>query len=145
MSKPHQIGSSFRFLVELDGLIVGGFSEVGGLQSETEVKPFWEGGVNTHPHYMIEHTKFPNLVLKRGIAGSSELWDWYDGVVSGSIKRKNGAVILHNATGQELCRWNFFNAFPVKWKGPDLNAISGQVAIESVELVHEGIKTIFKK
>jgi phage tail-like protein len=145
LNKSHEVGGAFRFVVELDGLIVGGFSEVTGMQSETEVKPFWEGGVNTHPHYIIEHTKYPNIVLKRGITSSSELWDWYEGVSRGKIKRKNGAVILNNQGGHEVCRWNFLGAFPVKWNGPELNATSGNVAIESIELVHEGLKTIFKK
>ncbi|MDF2644454.1 MULTISPECIES: phage tail protein [Paenibacillus] len=144
-SKLHNVGGAFRFEVELDGLIVGGFSEVTGMKSETEVKPLWEGGVNTHPHYMIEHTKYPNIVLKRGITTSSELWEWYNGVAQGKIKRKNGSIILHNQAGTEMCRWNFFSAFPVKWNGPDLNASSGNVAIESIELVHAGLKTIFKK
>lgn len=144
-SKTHNVAGAFRFLVELDGLIVGGFSEVSGMRSEIEVKPLWEGGVNTRPHYMIEHTKYPNIVLKRGITSSSELWDWYDSVAAGKIKRKNGSVILHNQAGQEVCRWNFFDAFPVKWNGPELNATSGNVAIESIELVHGGLKTIFKK
>ncbi|WP_261302873.1 phage tail protein [Paenibacillus andongensis] len=143
--KSHNVGGAFRFVVELDGLIVGGFSEVTGMKSETTVKPYWEGGVNTHPHYMIEQTKYPNIVLKRGIAGSSELWEWYDSVTQGKIKRKNGSIILHNQLGKEMCRWNFFSAFPVKWNGPDLNASSGNVAIESIELVHAGLKTIFKK
>ncbi|MEC0230399.1 phage tail protein [Paenibacillus alba] len=140
----HNIGGAFRFVVELDGLIAAGFSEVTGMKSEVEVKPLWEGGVNTHPHYMVQHTKFPNIVLKRGMSNSNELWEWYYAVSQGKIKRMNGSIILNNAEGHEMCRWNFFRAFPVKWNGPDLNASNGNVAIESLELVHEGLKTIFK-
>jgi phage tail-like protein len=144
-SKLHNVGGAFRFLVELDGLIVGGFSEVTGMKSEIEVKPYWEGGLNTHPHYMVQHTKYPNIVLKRGITNSSELWDWYNGAVQGKIKRKNGSILLYNLEGKEMCRWEFTDAFPVKWNGPDLNAATANVAIESIELVHGGLKTIFKK
>ncbi|GGI46863.1 phage tail protein [Paenibacillus marchantiophytorum] len=144
VSDYHYIGGAFRFVVELDGLFVAGFSEVTGMKAETEVKPLWEGGVNTHPHYMIQHTKFPNIVLKRGITNSSELWDWHYNVSQGKIERMNGSIILNNELGKEMCRWNFFNAFPVKWNGPDLNASTGNVAIESIELVHEGLKAIFK-
>jgi phage tail-like protein len=142
--RSHDVVGAFRFKVELDGLLVGGFSEVTGIQSETEVKPYWEGGVNSHPYYMIEQTKHPRIVLKRGITSSKELWEWYEGVASGKVKRKNGSIIFDNQWGLEICRWNFFEAFPVKWQGPDLNATSGNVAIESVELIHNGLKTIFK-
>ncbi|OCT11379.1 phage tail protein [Paenibacillus pectinilyticus] len=144
-SKLHNVGGNFRFLVELDGLIVGGFSEVTGMKSEIEVKPYWEGGLNTHPHYMVQHTKYPNIILKRGISNSSELWDWYNNAAQGKISRKNGSILLYNAEGKEMCRWEFTSAFPVKWNGPDLNASSANVAIESIELVHAGLKTIFKK
>jgi phage tail-like protein len=145
LSKKYEVGSTLRFLVELDGLIVGGFSEVSGIQAETEVTEYSEGGVNTHVHYWVKQTKYPRIVLKRGMTNSSELWDWYDGVVGGKISRKNGAVILNNQAGKEICRWNFFEAYPVKWLGPSLNASNGSVAIETVELVHNGIKAIFKK
>ncbi|MGG1513803.1 phage tail protein [Paenibacillus oryzisoli] len=144
-SKLRNISGAFRFKVELDGLEAGGFSEVTGMKSEIEVKPLWEGGVNTHPHYMVQHAKNPNIVLKRGIASSSDLWDWYNSAAQGKIKRKNGSIILNNALGDEVCRWEFTSAFPVKWNGPDLNATSVNVAVESIELVHEGLKTIFKK
>jgi phage tail-like protein len=136
---------AFRFKVELDGLLVGGFSEVTGIQSETEVMEYPEGGLNTHVHILPKQTKYSRIVLKRGITQSSELWDWYDGVAGGTIKRKSGSVILHNHAAKEICRWNFFEAYPVKWHGPDLNATSGNVAVESIEIVHNGLKTIFSK
>lgn len=146
MAKPrtNEVSGAFRFAVELDGLLVGGFSEVTGIHSETEVMEFVEGGLNTHVHYFPKQTKYPRIVLKRGMTQSSELWDWYDGVTAGKIKRKNGSVILLNQAGKELCRWNFFEAYPVKWNGPDLNATGGNVAIESIEIVHNGLKAIFK-
>jgi phage tail-like protein len=136
---------AFRFKVELDGLLVGGFSEVTGMQSEIEVMSYPEGGLNTYVHNFPKQTKYPRIVLKRGITQSSELWDWYDGAAGGTVKRKNGSVILYNHGGKELCRWNFFEAYPVKWNGPDLNATSGNVAVESIEIVHNGLKTIFSK
>ncbi|PYI55269.1 phage tail protein [Paenibacillus flagellatus] len=145
VQRTNDVSGAFRFKVELDGLLVAGFSEVTGIQSETEVMEFAEGGLNTHIHYLPKQTKYPRIVLKRGMTSSSELWDWYDGVAAGKIKRKNGAVILYNHAGKEICRWNFFEAFPVKWHGPDLNATGGNVAVESVEIVHNGLKAIFSK
>ncbi|RKN75973.1 phage tail protein [Paenibacillus ginsengarvi] len=136
---------AFRFKVELDGLLVGGFSEVTGVGSETEVMEFPEGGLNTHVHYWIKQTKYTRIVLKRGMTQSSELWDWYDGVAGGNVQRKNGSVILYNHGGNEICRWNFFEAFPVKWIGPSLNAAGNSLAVESIEIVHNGLKAIFSK
>jgi len=145
VQRTNEVGVSLRFQVEIDGMIAAGFSEVKGLQSETEVKPHWEGGLNTHPHHWIEHTKYPNLVMTRGITMSSELWSWYADVVAGTIKRKNGAIILNNFAGKEVCRWNFYDAFPVKWSGPDLSGMSSNIAVETIELVHGGLKAVFKK
>lgn len=136
---------AFRFWVELEGLLVGGFSEVSGLQSETEVEEYNEGGVNDYVHVFPKRTKAPPLVLKRGLTRSPELWEWYEEVVAGRIRRKNGSVILLNHAGQEVCRWNFFEAYPVKWSGPLLNALSNEIAIETLEILHNGLKTIFSK
>ncbi|MFD0676903.1 MULTISPECIES: phage tail protein [unclassified Paenibacillus] len=144
-SKKYAVSPAFRFIVELDGLLVGGFSEVTGLQAETEVMPYNEGGVNDYVHYLPKQTKYQRIVLKRGITQASELWDWYEGVISGKIKRKSGSIILNNPAGKEICRWNFFESYPVKWIGPEMNASSTGVAIEAIEIVHKGLKTIFKK
>lgn len=145
VQRVNDVNGAFRFKVELDGLLVAGFSEVTGIKSETEVMEYAEGGLNTHVHVFPKQTKYPRIVLKRGITQSSELWEWYDGVAGGQVKRKSGSIILHNHAGKEICRWNFFEAYPVKWNGPDLNASAGSVAVESIEIVHNGLKTIFSK
>lgn len=139
---PH-IFTTFRFWVEIEGLFVGGFSEVSGLQAETEYEQYAEGGVNDYIHHFPKRTKYPPLVLKRGMTYSSDLWDWYEKTINGKIQRKSGTVILLDANGFEECSWNFFESYPVKWKGPDLNAMRGEVAVESIELVHNGLKTAF--
>ena|GEM_PF-274750 len=130
----------FRFLVEIDGLIVGGFSEVSGLQVETEVEEVVEGGVNEFVHKLPKRTKYENLVLKRGITDSDVLWKWHQDVVNGKIKRRSGYIILLDGEGNEKWRWRFVDAYPVKWAGPELKADSSAVAIEIIELVHNGIK-----
>lgn len=134
--------TAFRFQVEIDGLLVAGFSEVIGLEAETEVEVYREGGVNDFEHHFIKIRKYPNLILRRGVTNSIELWNWYEGVAEGKITRKNGSVILLNPAGQETFRWNFFDSFPVKWVGPELRSAASEVAIESLEIVHHGLKTI---
>lgn len=130
--------TSFHFLVEIDGLVVGGFSEITGLQTETEMEEYREGGLNEYVHKFPKFSKYPNLILKRGISDSTVLWDWYRKVVAGSTERKNGSIILLDHAGNEKWRWNFFQAFPLKWIGPDLKADSNTIAVESIELAHNG-------
>lgn len=131
---------AFRFLVELEGLVVGGFAEVSGLQAETEVEEYREGGVNEHPHKLRKITRYPNLVLRRGITDCRVLWEWYRDVIAGTVSRRNGAVILMDREGNPAWRMEFSGAFPVKWEGPELKADGNATAIEKVELVHNGLK-----
>jgi len=135
--------STFRFVVELDGLIVGGFSEVSGLEAQTDVEEYQEGGLNSFVHRLPKGTKYSNIVLKRGLSAESSLWNWYAGVIAGKFQRKSGAIIMRSESSIEVCRWNFFGAYPVKWDGPQLNATRSEVAIESLELAHNGFKMVF--
>ena len=128
---------SFKFRVEIDGIIVAGFSDVTGLAFETETESIEEGGVNNFVHILPKRTKRQNLVLKHGITENQELWDWYQSVVDGTFKRRNGAIILQDVTDNKKWSWNFFNAYPVKWTGPDFKADGNTVAFETIELVHE--------
>lgn len=131
----------FRFLVELGGVVVAGFSEVTGLQVETEVQDYREGGLNDFMHKLAGPTRYPsNLVLKHGITDKRELWKWHQDVALGKVERKNGSIVLLDAAGEEMWRWNFEGAYPVRWNGPDLRANTAEVAVETLEMVHRGIK-----
>lgn len=130
---------AFNFKVEIRGLVVAGFSEVSGVQAETETEDYREGGLNNYVHKLAKLTKYSNLVLKRGLTDSDVLWQWHQKVVAGSIQRQNGSVILLDATSAEKWRWNFSQAYPVKWMGPDFKADGNSIAIETLELVHNGI------
>jgi len=134
--------TSFRFRVEIDGLIVGGFSEVSGIQAETETEEVWEGGVNDHVHKLPKITKHLNLTLKRGIADSDALWNWHQDVVNGIIERRTVHIIVMDSEGNEKWYWYFIEAYPVKWSGPDLKADGSTVAVETLELVHNGIGNV---
>jgi phage tail-like protein len=131
----------FNFAVEIEGLVAGGFSEVLGLQTEIEVQDYREGGVNEYIHKRAGPAKYPsNLVLRKGMTDARALWGWYRKVAQGKIERKNVSVVLLDSAGQEeKVRWNFGNAYPVKWVGPDLKGASSEVAVEVVELAHSGL------
>lgn len=131
---------SFRFRIEIDGITAARFSEISGLQVETETEPYEEGGVNDFVHQFPKRTKYQHITLKRGITDIDEMWRWHQEVVDGKFKRKDGSIVLMDVTGNDKWRWNFFKAFPVKWTGPDLKADSNTVAFETIELAHHGIK-----
>ena len=126
--------------MEVEGLVAGGFTEVSGLQVEIEVHEYREGGVNSFIHKRAGPAKYgSNLVLKRGMTDVKTLWQWYWDVINGRVERRNVSVLLMDRAGQEQRRWNFEQAYPVKWSGPDLKANSSEVAVESLELAHKGL------
>lgn len=134
---PYQV---FNFFIEIQGILVGGFSECSGLQVETELQEYREGGLNEYVHHFAGATKYPPLVLKHGLTPIDGLWSWHQDIVSeGKVKRRNGTIYLLNRKRIPLIWWNFKDAFPYKWTGPELRADSGDVAFESVELVHRGL------
>ena len=130
---------SFRFRVEINGITVAQVAEVTGLQLETGTEPYEEGGVNDFVHQLPKRTKYQNITLKRGITDLDEMWRWHQDVVGGKFERKSGAIVLVDSAGEDKWRWNFKEAFPVKWAGPELRANSNTVAFESIELAHHGI------
>ena len=130
---------AFNFLVEVEGIVTGGFMECGGLQVETEIQEYAEGGLNGYTHHFRGRTKYPPLTLKRGMTFSDQLWRWHQEVVEGKFERKNGTIYLMDETQTAVVWWNFKKAFPSKWTGPDLRANSTDVAVESVEMIHEGL------
>lgn len=131
---------AFNFLVEIEGLLIGGFSEVTGLQIETVVETYREGGLNEYEHKLAGPTRYPaNLTLKHGLIDIETLWKWHQDIIQGTIKRKNGTIYLLDQEKLPAMWWDFMEAYPVKWTGPDLNAASGTIAIETVELAHKGI------
>ncbi|MBM7868045.1 phage tail protein [Heliobacterium gestii] len=141
--------ASFRFLLEIakpgeKSEIAGGFSEVSGLESSIEFEEYHEGGVNDFVHIFPKKPKFVPLVLKRGLSQTSTLWDWYAEVRDGKIVRKSGSILLLNDDKTVLAKWDFSNAYPVRWGGPVLKANQSEIAVESIELVHTGLKLAIK-
>ena len=132
---------AFNFLVEIEGLIVGGFSQVSGLESEVETTTYREGGLNRQQHVLPGPTSYPNLVLTRGLTDVDTLWRWYEDVTRGIVRRKHGTIMLLDDAHAPVMSWEFRDAYPVKWRGPQLDASTGTtVAIEQVELVHRGLR-----
>ena len=131
---------AYNFVVEIEGLITGGFTEVTGLESEIELESYQEGGMNGYIHQFPRRTRYPNLVLSHGLTDIDSLWRWYKAATAGNIQLKNGTIMLLNRQQIPMMWWNFKNAYPVKWVGPQFNASNtAAVAVERLELVHQGI------
>lgn len=130
-----------NFLVEIDGIMQAGFSDCSGLGSSNDPVEYREGGDNTTMRKLPGQTKYTNISLKRGLSDSRELYDWYRLVVTGRAERRNGSIVVLDADGlTEVVRWNFFNAWPTKMEGPTFSAKGNEVAIETLELAHEGLE-----
>jgi phage tail-like protein len=131
---------TYNFLVEIDGITRAAFQQASGFDSTIDVIEHREGGENTTVRKLPGLTKYSNITLKWGITDDRELYDWHRQIVQGDMLRKNGSIVLLDRRGEEVARWNFVRAWPSKWDGPDLNAEGTDVAIEMLELAHEGIE-----
>lgn len=129
---------SFDFVVEIEGLVAGGFSECSGLEVASEFFEYQEGGVNDYAHRLWGPAKSPPLVLERGLGAADGLWAWYREVLGGRVTRRNGTIHLRDRRRAIVRSWNFRQAVPSRWTGPQLRADSNTVAFERVELVHRG-------
>lgn len=134
------------FGVEFQGQVVGAFRECTGLGSENEVVEYKASGPKGE--YVIKKVpgrlKWNNVTLKRGITDSMDMWKWRKLVEQGKIDdaRKNGTITMYNQQGSAVARWNFTNAWPSKLSGPSANASNNEVAIEELEITHEGYERV---
>jgi phage tail-like protein len=132
---------NFNFLVELGGDIVGGFSEADLPAGRIEAVAYREGSDRTSAARLLPgRVEYGALVLRRGFAGDATLFQWWREVAEGSVDRRNIAVVLLDEGREEVARWILHRAWPAKWTGPTLNAKGNEVAIETLELAHEGIE-----
>jgi phage tail-like protein len=131
---------AFNFRVEIDNLTVGAFSEVSGLSSDGDAVDYREGtDIPLNVRKLVGLRKYANIVLKRGYTQNTELWDWYTNIVNGIPDRRNGTIILMDEERNDVLRWNIENAWINKIEGPMFKANGNEIAMESVELVHEGL------
>ncbi len=135
---------NFRFLIEIDGIVQAGFSEATIPDSTQDVIEYREGADPPYLRKLPGLAKYGNLTLKWGITDSMELYNWRKLVEDGKVNeaRRNIAIILLDDEGNPATRWEFFAAWPSKYDAPDLNAKGNDVAIETLEIVHEGMRRV---
>ena len=132
--------NNFNFLVEIDGIARAAFQMVSGFDSSIDVIEHREGGENTTTRKLPGLARYSNIQLKWGMADDRDLYDWPLQAVQGNVVRKNGSIVLLDRQGRETARWNFVRAWPCKYNPTDLNAEGNDVAIETLELAHEGLE-----
>lgn len=130
----------YNFRVEIDGITRAGFTEASGLDSAQDAIEYREGDDALTAHKLPGLIKYSNITLKWGVTDDAELWEWRKQSMDGKVVRKNGSIVLCNDTGEEKVRWNFAEGWPTKWTAPGLNATGNEVAIETLEIAHEGIE-----
>ena len=137
--------TSATFLFEVDGLEIGRFTEVTGLEVEIGTETIEEGGQNGYSHRLPGRMTWPNISLKRGITKADNLFQWVNkssgeqfASAGNKLTRSTAAITLIGPAGKRLRAWNFVEAFPVKWKGPDFAADSNGGASEQLEIAHHG-------
>jgi phage tail-like protein len=138
-TSPLALGTTF----DLAGLgVAGGFSECTGLEMAMQPEEYKEGGRNGAVLRFPNRITWSNLTLKKGAALGSELWDWHYGFAIGSGRRRDGVITLLDAARTPSAVWFFRRGLPVKYTGPALNATQNAVAIEAIEIAHEGIHLV---
>src|SRR5258708_23361587 len=134
------------FSIEFQGQVTGAFRECEGLGSANEVGEYkasgakGEYGVKKVPGRLV----WNNIVLRRGITDSMDMWKWRKLIEQGNVEsaRKNGTVTMYNTQGTAVAKWNFVNAWPSRITGPSVNAGENGVAIEELEITHEGYERV---
>lgn len=135
---------NYNFLIEVQGIsdgatARGSFSEITGLGVDIDVIEYRVGTEDITVRKMPGLKKYPNLVCKRGVTGDATFWNWLLSALQGDVQRATVRISLLDESRQEVMRWNLRRAWPCAWRGPDLKAMGSEVAIESLELCHEGI------
>lgn len=133
---------AFTYLIEIGQIRVGGFNEVSGLDAEIEPVEYRNGDEDFVKRKLPGIKKFPNIVLKRGIIGDLDAFAWFRAGALGAVDRREGAIILRDEERNEVMRWKFIRGWACKYTGPSLKADSSAVAIESIEICHEGLDVV---
>jgi phage tail-like protein len=132
---------TFNFRLEIDGINVAAFSEVSGLSSDGEAVDYRTGmDIPLTTRKLIGLRKYSPITLKRGMLADDTLWAWYGRISIGLNDRKSGSIVLMDEARNDVLRWNFEAAWPNKMEGPSMKAAGNEIAIESIELVHEGLE-----
>jgi phage tail-like protein len=132
---------NFNFLVETGGVLAAGFSEITGMNAEVQAVEYREGrDPNSNTRKLPGLSKYGNVTLKRGVVVDQDFFKWFKTGVDGDILRIDLSILLLDEQRQEKVRYNLTNAWPVKFMAPDMKAAANEIAVNSLELAHEGLR-----
>lgn len=130
---------NFRYRVEIEGLQQAGFSEVSGFDASFDVVQYRNGDDVITPRKLPGLARYSNITLKWGATESMELWEWIQECLEGTIERKTITIIAIDEEGGDVATWQVIEAWPMKYTAPSFNGSGAEVAIELLELAHEGM------
>jgi phage tail-like protein len=139
-SNPTDFFTTFTFVVSIDNVPQGAFTEVTLPSLSLETETLKEGGQNAYVHKLPKNVDAGTLTLKRGITVGSVMIKWYNQVLEGKIKEamRQVTITLKDSQGNDVATFSLTNAYPIKWRGPSLNTRDSAIAIEEIELAHQG-------
>jgi phage tail-like protein len=131
---------AFNYKVDFGDETSAGFSEVSGLTADGDHVDYREGADKANNvRRLVGLRKFANLQFKRGYTRNDKLWKWYENIANGKNDRRDVIITLMDEEHAEVMRWKVVAAWINKIEGPSLKAAGNDIALESVELCHEGI------
>lgn len=135
----HDHIGNFNYKIEIEGLVSAAFKECSGIGSETEVIEYG-GAQDRIRRKRPGRSKYTDITLKRGYTNNPELWQWRKSVIDGNVDRRAGSIIILGDDSEEICRFNFFDAWPTKWSGFQLDGKGNDGTVEEVVLTVERLE-----
>lgn len=130
---------NFRFRVEIEGIQQAGFSEISGFDASLDVVEYREGPDIITPRKLPGLAKYGNITLKWGVTDSMDMYQWVQDCIEGNVERKTVTIIAIDEEGSDVATWQVIEAWPTKYNAPDFNGTASEVAIELLEVAHEGM------
>ena len=132
---------AFNFALLIEGVNAGGFVECNGLGADVDVIAYREAGANQGIRHLPGQVRFRPLTLRYGLTRSREIWNWFQGAVTGEPERRNISVVMFESDGAtEAFRWNLYDAWVSAWRGAKLDAATNEAAIDSVTIVYDRVE-----
>lgn len=135
--------TSYHFAVDINGDIQGRFVECSPIEVDVEAIKYREAGRSQHVHVLPGRVEYADVTLRYGMTKSGQLWDWMQKSVNGTVERQNISIVMFGHDGNtEVLRWNLIDCWPRRWRGAALDAMSNEVAVESLVLVFERLERV---
>jgi len=132
---------AYNFKLLVNNVTEGHFTEVTGLGVQVERISYREAGNNAVVRAIPGRVTYASVTLRYGLTASNDLWDWLMSTVEGRVSRRNVSIVMLDTAGStEVLRWNLISAWPQEWYGAPLDAMSRELAIETLVLAHEGLQ-----